>query len=783
VLRVGTCSLALLTGLGVALAAGSAPTGRAAVEVTAARLRACPQQGLTRAYAADVRRALLARHDRWGNELLSAPDGPTYERARRYLKPLLLAGAPRKRPLTDSGVYYLPFAQPDGPQGAGAVALHVADGSQVVSERVGGRSLTVWLGAAGRERHGACLARLARARLAGGYLPILQTAYTDATGARYRQESFAARIPQTRSLVSFVRLSVDTRGASSPRAVVRFALSARGLRRSGNRLVRGASTHLVFGAGGSFDGGAVRYVVPRGTTRTLHVAWVAYPAPARPLTLDEPAYEAARSSVEEHWRRRLAEGVTFVVPEQRVLDAQRALLIQNLVLSWRYSIGNQYEQFSFPEGVDVARVMGRYGFRLVDRSIMRVSLTRRATPYPNWKMGQKLMGSAAYYGLYRDRAYVRETTPVLRGYVRALGRQIDRSRTGILQRERYSSDIPESVYGAHSQALAWQGLRAMDHVWEETGQRLLAAECRRLAARLELGLRRAVRSSQRRLPDGSLFVPARLLDGERPYDSVTQARLGSYWNLVMPYAFASGLFRPESPQARGALRYLLRHGSRLLGLVRAGAYALYPAPVFPTSGTNQVYNLNAARFLADLDEPDQLVLSLYGALAVGMTENTFVSGEAASVAPLRGRYHRTMYLPPNAASNAAFLETLRVMLVHERTDAAGRPSGLELGFATPRTWLRPGGRLAVRGAPTSFGPVSYAAEADASAIRVTVEVPARPAPRTLKLRLRLPRGARITEVALDGRPFGRFDARTGTIDLSGRRGTLALVAGYARAGA
>ena len=50
---------------------------------------------------------------------------------------------------------------------------------------------------------------------------------------------------------------------------------------------------------------------------------------------------------------------------------------------------------------------------------------------------------------------------------------------------------------------------------------------------------------------------------------------GSYWNLVAPYALASGLFPPGGPRPRGALAYLLRHGSRLLGLVRAGGYALY----------------------------------------------------------------------------------------------------------------------------------------------------------------------------------------------------------------
>src|SRR5437762_954754 len=83
---------------------------------------------------------------------------------------------------------------PCGPQGASAAALHVDDGSQIVSGR---RVLTVVVDG---ERYGSCLARLTPARLADGYLPILETAYRTRIGARYEQESFVARSP---ALVSF----------------------------------------------------------------------------------------------------------------------------------------------------------------------------------------------------------------------------------------------------------------------------------------------------------------------------------------------------------------------------------------------------------------------------------------------------------------------------------------------------------------------------------------------------------------------------------------------------
>ena len=120
-----------------------------------------------------------------------------------------------------------------------------------------------------------------------------------------------------------------------------------------------------------------------------------------------------------------------------------------------------------------------------------------------------------------------------------------------------------------------------------------------------------------------------------------------------------------------------------------------------------MYGLNVARFLADNDRPDQLVLSLYGMLGASMTPNTFVSGEAATVAPLRGASYRSMYMPPNTASNSAFLETLRLMLVHETRDLDGTPVGLDLAFATPRPWLASGKRIAVNAAPTSFGALTY----------------------------------------------------------------------------
>src|SRR5204862_6870338 len=113
--------------------------------------------------------------------------------------------------------------------------LHVADGSEIITRQVKGPHLDVAVGAIGLERSGSCLRRLVPARLADGYLPILQTSYTDAGGVRYDQESFAGRIRGSESLVSFVRVVVDASRSRAP-VVVRFTSSRHGLATRGDRL-------------------------------------------------------------------------------------------------------------------------------------------------------------------------------------------------------------------------------------------------------------------------------------------------------------------------------------------------------------------------------------------------------------------------------------------------------------------------------------------------------------------------------------------------------------------
>jgi hypothetical protein len=727
----------------------------------------CAPPQLDPAYAASVNSALASRQDVWGNELLRTPGGPTYAAARRYLHPLMLVGPPAgtsPKRLTDSGVYYLALGRPDGDGGTSDVDLHVADGSQIVSRFVRGPHLTVRVGAAG-ERYGSCLARLRPASLAGGYLPILRTSYVDAHGVRYRQESFVTRIPQTGSLVSFARVTAARGGR------VRLTASVKGLRRVGNQLRLGRQAVLVFGPGATVRGSTVSY---RGA-RTAYAAWISKPSQTKPFRLDAAAYLRARHSVAAYWARRLASGATLRVPDRVVMNAERNLLIQNLSHAWRYSLANPYARFSW-ELLDVAEVMGEYGFSGAERAIVSKSFARGSV-FPNRADGERMTGTADYYRRTADARFVRRETPALVAALSGFEFQLQTSTNGLLYPERYGVDVSRPIYGLHDQALVLQGLRSMAGVWAQIGDGGLATRATNAATRLEAGLRAAVRSSQRALADGSLFVPISLYDpSEHPYGAVTESLAGSYWNLVMPYALASGLFQPGSPEATGLLRYMQAHGSRLLGLVRFNAFTNSGKPGYRAPGVDDVYGTNFARFLADNEQPDQLILSLYGKLGADMTPRTFVSGEGSTVGPVQGEYYRSMFRPPNSVNNSFFLEALRLMLVHETRDALGTPNGLELAYSTPRRWLLAGRKIAITRVQTSFGPLSYTARARRGSVRVTLEVPRRLGSAALRLRLRLPNGERITRVTIGGRSFERFDAGTETIDLTGLRGRVVAVA-------
>ena len=179
----------------------------------------------------------------------------------------------------------------------------------------------------------------------------------------------------------------------------------------------------------------------------------------------------------------------------------------------------------------------------------------RPSRFTAFRGGHILTTAAAYYRLTRDRAFLRAETPALAGIVaRIAARQRHTGPAkGRLVPEPLSTDLEShDVDSVPGQVEAVEGLLAIGRVWSSHGDPAQAARARTLAVSIDHALRPAVARASVRLHDGSLFVPDQLTTRQPPFKRLTDSRDGSYWNLVMPYAFASGWFPAHSTPRAGS---------------------------------------------------------------------------------------------------------------------------------------------------------------------------------------------------------------------------------------
>ena len=120
---------------------------------------------------------------------------------------------------------------------------------------------------------------------------------------------------------------------------------------------------------------------------------------------------------------------------------------------------------------------------------------------------------------------------------------------------------------------------------------------------------------------------------------------------------------------------------------------------------------------------------------------------------------------------------LRWMLVFE--DSAG--AQLHLARAVPREWLVSGQDIAIADAPTRWGRVGFSLRADPQAQRIEghVDLPST-TPDGIWLSLRLPKGRRLVQATVDGRPVTAGGRHGDALRIAGRAGTrVAVQASYA----
>jgi hypothetical protein len=726
--------------------------------------------------------AMASSRDLWGEAAMRQPNGASYEFFAGLLPPPRYVHA-------DFRHYPIVLSAPHAPAKARLISngsgINLPGGSRSWHDL--GTPVTFRVGP-DEFLFGGISERLSEPALAEGWLPIVEIRYRHpaplqseglvpvdqrkvaAAPEIYRLEAFAGtEAALAGHAVVFGRFSL----AQGAKGIVTVTVDAKGpLRFTDGKVVDEKGQPLVwFDSQWKWERGRAQARLGPNTSATLAVPTTPLETP---FNFTGATYGEQREHCARTWRNLLSPGMNVETPEPVVNNAWRHLLAQNHELMngarMFYSAGNQYEALYEAEGSDAALAMMTWGDHSGMRRMMEplFDFTRKGLEFH--QAGFKLLNLCRYYWQTRDAASVRELRPRWEKEARLL----DENRSGahgLFPKERYCGDIATPVQSINVNTKAWRALRDLSAVLAEVGDDSAARHYAQVAGEFRGTVLAAIGKSVRRETTPP-FVPVALLDHEPPHDPICQVRIGSYWNIIIGYTLASGIFPPGSVEETWIPHYQEQHGGLCMGMLRAGGGEFN----FWT-GEHRVNPLYGTRYALDTlrrDDPERALVSFYGMLAQGFTRNTFVGAEGCSLAPLDAG-GRLFYCPPNSAANAHFLSMLRSLLVQDLDlDDDGRPETLRLLFATPRRWLEDGKVIKVERAPTAFGAVSVNVRSQLSRgeVLADVEMPDRNAPQKALLRARLPDGWRTVSAKADGQ--GLTLVAPDTADISGLRGRFSV---------
>jgi hypothetical protein len=699
-----------------------------------------------------------ARTDVWGEAALKHPDGPSYEFFKDLLPPLRYVNTAFKH-------YPIVLSAPLAP----VKARWVSNGSGVNLRadkppmwKEAGTPVAFFVGDKD-EQFGADVERL-RGPWYAKAAPMLVVHYKHEK-VTYTQVAFTpVREPWADHGAVFLRFSC-TKGEG--RLVARIGTGERFTVADGAVKDAKGNTVALFGSGWIWNGDRAELVSQMGGDPSASAELVVLTKPAPIKDQKNPVLKEVFPFFSA-WEDLLGRGTDVKIPEPLVQNAWRALVVGQYLTAvgdrMHYSAGNAYDHLYEGECGDAVRSLMLFGQTADARKMVGplLDFNRQATRFH--VAGHKLQLLTHHYWVTRDKDGLAAMRPKWEPVVQFI-RDSRKTDNGLLPKDRYAGDINEQVYSLNSNAACWRGLRDMAAVYEDLGAKEKAAELHKEAGKFRQVILDAVTKSQ---DNTARFVPMSLLANEKPHDPLTATRTGSYYDLMIPYVLGSGVFGPGDEREGWIIEYLRNHGGIAMGMIRSmphqGEFNNEP-------GVNVLYGLRYNLTLLRRGDRDHALVGFYGHLAQAMTRDTFIGGEGSRF--LHGDKHgRSFYLPPNSASNATFLTTLRYLLIQDwDLDDDGTPETLRLLDAIPPRWLKDGTTIEVKKAPTVFGEVSFRVQSrlDQGEVVVDVKSPPRPVGKW-QVRLPDPPGYQITGVRIGDDEAKRDD--DGRVDLTGRMGDV-----------
>lgn len=515
------------------------------------------------------------------------------------------------------------------------------------------------------------------------------------------------------------------------------------------------------------------------------------------------------------WNKRLGSGMTIDVPEPQVNDIARQLVAQTLITSLdgaeaRYGAFHYETYYGLEEGW-AAVALAQWGHPEGAQKIVQFMLTpenmKKGIAHHQYRNGLDPWYGITIYRLTRDKSWLQAIAPALQEAadwtIRVTNDNKDPKFGGILPKFQYGGDIGTAAHSFYANATCWRGLNDTALVFRLLGRTEQARHYQQEADRFRKRLWQLADelADRRKHP---AFLPMAFDIGKHPdyrereptYDflglrtprSNRWQFLGNYWNLFASMFTELKLFEPDDPRSRWVPEYMETRGGVLAGLVRFDL------------GLDHVYGKGYYESTLERGRRDLFLTSLYGTLAHGMSQNLYSSPEVAGVFPLRtsnlanwNEHRRTLWHwwfmwweghegwqnyegEPLAAGAGVALQLLRMALVRETIEISPQDT-LRLLDGAPAHWFEPGKKIAVRNAPTFFGPVSIETEGRQGSVRArVVRSPGFNAARVI-LRLPSPSGAALSSVTINGTTWRDFSGDEITLPSHGQ---LEIVADFSR---
>ena len=619
-----------------------------------------------------------------------------------------------------------------------------------------------------------------------GYLPIV-TAWYEADGVRYTEYAFADRPGgETRGWdIGYVQFTMTNVSDGDRVAVLHpeVILNDKGKTSiNGSQIVNGDGAVLV-----SFADTRREFHLKSRETAELDMKIPYIPdrkGLMKPASVTDVT--AAHERVRHFWEGLLAKGAQIDVPEKRVNDVWRALLLQNFLLAdgprFTYGSGLRYNDSTYPqENGFAAHVFAMYGFKdyadalqawFIPMSVTREGAgrkyqNRRAMVLHHLLENYRLTGKSDLFDRFKA-DYYRIADEIVADRHSTMHGDPSVLHWGLLPPDKPGADVQASTqtgYVLGHNITNCQGLEDFGHFLilagmdSERGRKYMDE-----AEDFRKTLLRAMERAAIRVPGRPPFLDLQTLYfaqtpdyGPTPYDDLANGRLqGAYSHYWADMEFHYNFFNPEDAPGQWIADYLHARNGFTLGLTRSHDHG------GRNGWVNTVYDGGYYNYRLRSGQIPEFLMGFYGRLAYAMSRYVYVASEGAPFIGYNthdgGLVSASLDIP-NSASNADTLLMLRNALVVEELKDDIETGNVDLLKGTPRAWLEPGKQIRVDRLPTYFGDLSMEVTGETGGMEAVIHAPAR----TCRLRINLRR--RVQRAVVNGSDVKDASLQDGIVPL------------------